>query len=480
MMKAAAEKSGGATREIVNVQALWGQPFSEEINGTPISKNFRESFNDLAASFVSQFTANKVKRLEVANLFDIRKAKDESLKSYLTRFNNATVQKGLRAGQFSDTLALRRPLSMEEIRVHVEKHIEAKEDQADRLEAKRQPSKLRESRPVIPRGQKGEAKHPIQARPRNNPQNFTPLKKKRTQILCKICHTRLLEFPKEAQIERLIQEGHLGRYALGRNERDRVKLKTNGREAEDEQCRSGQGNTRREERQRESSRSRQRADTWHRGTITTISRRGATTVGAKADATPLPVITFSEKDMRYELARQDEPMVVLVIMTEYKVERVLIDHGSSTNILKLGLSMANLEEFLDTFYGFAGKEVVSVWADHRVARRCYEDSLRVGSQPSQESELTINTLDLDLDPRCQLEHERPLLPEDLKEVQVGPSTAHKTKIDTTLAKEKESCLTLFLSENRDVFAWTSVDMPGIDSGFICHRLSILSGSKPIT
>ncbi|RDX91100.1 hypothetical protein CR513_26971, partial [Mucuna pruriens] len=32
-----------------------------------------------------------VKQLEVADLFDIKQAKGESLKSYLTRFNNATV-----------------------------------------------------------------------------------------------------------------------------------------------------------------------------------------------------------------------------------------------------------------------------------------------------------------------------------------------------------------------------------------------------
>ncbi|RDX70822.1 hypothetical protein CR513_49887, partial [Mucuna pruriens] len=109
------------------------------------------SFSDLATSFASQFVTNKMKRLEIANIFDIRQNKGEPLKSYLARFNNTTVkvnnpdqkffvkafQKGLRAGQFSDSLALRKPPSMEEIRTRVEKHIEVKEDQADRLEAER-------------------------------------------------------------------------------------------------------------------------------------------------------------------------------------------------------------------------------------------------------------------------------------------------------------------------------------------------------
>ncbi|RDY04072.1 hypothetical protein CR513_12283, partial [Mucuna pruriens] len=63
------------------------------------------SFNDLAASFTSQFAANKTKRLEVVDLFNIKQNKGETLKSYLARFNSHR----LKAGQFSDSLALRKP-----------------------------------------------------------------------------------------------------------------------------------------------------------------------------------------------------------------------------------------------------------------------------------------------------------------------------------------------------------------------------------
>ncbi|RDX68885.1 hypothetical protein CR513_52080, partial [Mucuna pruriens] len=226
MMKVVAKKPGGTMREAINVQAFWGQPFSKEIDETPIPPNFREvvvepfdgtqdphahlqafqtqmyisggndslscklfpntlhgiamhwmatlptrsirSFNDLVGSFILQFAANKVKQVEVADLFNIKQAKGESLKSYLARFNNAT--KGLRADQFSDALALRRPSSMEEIRACTKKHIEVEEDQADWLEVERQPLRQRQSRLGTQGGQqKGEAKHPVQARPRDNP-----------------------------------------------------------------------------------------------------------------------------------------------------------------------------------------------------------------------------------------------------------------------------------------------------------------------
>ncbi|RDX87249.1 hypothetical protein CR513_31310, partial [Mucuna pruriens] len=148
-------------------------------------------------------------------------------------------------------------------------------------------------------------------------------------------------------------------------------------------------------------------------------------------------------------------------MVEYKVKRILIDQGSFANILywstykKLGLSVSSLEECSGTLYGFAG------------------------SQPFEERESTINILDLDLEPQHQLEHGRPLSTKDLKEVQIGPLASPKTKIGTTLGKEEEDYLTLFLSKNKEVFTWSPADMPGIDPNFICHCLSITLGSRPI-
>ena len=38
---------------------------------------------------------------------------------------------------------------------------------------------------------------------------------------------------------------------------------------------------------------------------------------------------------------------------------------------------------------------------------------------------------------------------------------------------------VFLSNNQDVFAWYTTDMPRIDPQIICHRLSIKPGAKPV-
>ncbi|RDX98167.1 hypothetical protein CR513_18936, partial [Mucuna pruriens] len=328
-----------------------------------------------------------------------------------------------------------------------------------------------------------------------------------------------------------------GRFVQDRDERTHANRREARKEAEDGQQQNDQDNMRKEEKRRERSRSRPRSNTWHRGTITTIlggsarTTRAASasrkwtkevlTVQVGSSIAQLPIITFNEKDMRYAPPQQDEPMVVSMIMAEYKVEKVLIDQGSSANILywltykKLGLSVSNLKECSGTLYGFAGeqvgiqgvielettfgvgshsrsipvlytvvdypigKEVGIVWADQGIARRCYKDSLRIGSQPFRERKPTVNILDLDLDPQHQLKHGRPLPIRVLKEVQIGPLASHKTKIGMVLEKEEEDCLTLFLSKNKDIFAWSPTDMPSIDPNFMCHHLSITPGSRLI-
>ncbi|RDX96004.1 hypothetical protein CR513_21383, partial [Mucuna pruriens] len=98
------------------------------------------SFVGLAATFESQFAANKTKRLEVVDLFDIKQSRTETLKQYLACFNAAMVQVDDpdqklfdKVGPFSDSLTLSRSASMTEIRARAEKHVETEKDKEDHL-----------------------------------------------------------------------------------------------------------------------------------------------------------------------------------------------------------------------------------------------------------------------------------------------------------------------------------------------------------
>ncbi|RDX66368.1 hypothetical protein CR513_54872, partial [Mucuna pruriens] len=217
--------------------------------------------------------------------------------------------------------------------------------------------------------------------------HFTPLNEKRAQILREICHTRLLRFPPtserrtmgnnqtewcdfhrimghstkacwtlKTQIERLIQEGKLNQYINTRRQWTR------------EEARPSRGR----------SRSRQNSPTPHKGVISTITggarmhplkqpRSEVQTVLTRENITPLgrrttrPIITFTNKDCRREETGNDKPMVISVTARRYKIERVLIDQGSSANILywvtarKLGIK--DLTKCEGVLYGFAGERV---------------------------------------------------------------------------------------------------------------------------
>ncbi|RDX92425.1 hypothetical protein CR513_25442, partial [Mucuna pruriens] len=348
-----------------------------------------------------------------------------------------------------------------------------------------------------------------------------------------ICHTRLLNFPQAAggkqlgknrrewcdfhravghsteecwtlgaQLEGLVQQGRLGQYVV-RTGREKSRVRAEA---------SGSGRVRTEERNRDNSgQSRSPWSAGYRGTISTISG-GEELCGEQdfrrkrkahqsyqiligANLTPLGerrkgcTITFQEKDRRYEAAG-DEPMVISVVVEDFKIERVLIDQGSSANILygstyrRMGL--LGLKETPGCLYGFSGERVpikgiveldtifgeggnakmipvlytvIEVEASYNIIMgrpalnrlkaivSTYHLCMKyptiegvgaVWADSGMAKKPAINTLSLELDPRCHDERERPHPVEKLKEIQVGPLESQKTKIDTIMTEEQET------------------------------------------
>ncbi|RDY09257.1 hypothetical protein CR513_06397, partial [Mucuna pruriens] len=222
-----------------------------------------------------------------------------------------------------------------------------------------------------------------------------------------------------------------------------------------------------------------------------------------------PVITFDDRDLKHGMPSRDEPMVKLKLPpsqlaecsgTLYGfageqrlcLEKALVlrasqfctqwvDVEASYNIItgkptlnRLGVVVSTL---LLCMKFPIGQKVGSACADSHVAKRCYEDSLRVGSYPPKTMQPIVNVLDLDLDPRRRYEHERPYPAGDLKEIQVGLLIVYKTKIGMALNRKDEAHLVSFLKQNNDVFAWTMDDMPSIEPDFMCDNLSMVQGAK---
>ncbi|RDY03597.1 hypothetical protein CR513_12795, partial [Mucuna pruriens] len=59
---------------------------------------------------------------------------------------------------------------------------------------------------------------------------------------------------------------------------------------------------------------------------------------------------------------------------------------------------------------FVANRVKRLKADSHLAKRCYEDSLKVGSQPPRSVNPTVNILDLDLDPSAATNMKDPTRP----------------------------------------------------------------------
>ena len=56
---------------------------------------------------------------------------------------------------------------------------------------------------------------------------------------------------------------------------------------------------------------------------------------------------------------------------------------------------------------------------------------------------------------------------------------HVTKFGHQLSMEDKNNLQQVIWVHADLFAWSMIDMPGIDLAFHCHKLSICWDAKPI-
>ncbi|XP_063942119.1 uncharacterized protein LOC135149915 [Daucus carota subsp. sativus] len=129
-------------------------------------------------------------------------------------------------------------------------------------------------------------------------------------------------------------------------------------------------------------------------------------------------LAFDNIDLEKVKFPHDDPLVITPVIGNSSVKRVLVDNGASVDIL-----------FYDAY-----------------EKMGYSDTQLT---PSDMPIYGFNNVETKIEGMIQL-------PEDLKQEFVR-----------------------FLRNNRDVFAWTAADMPGIDPSFITHKLNVNPVRKPI-
>ncbi|XP_061348187.1 uncharacterized protein LOC133293612 [Gastrolobium bilobum] len=150
-----------------------------------------------------------------------------------------------------------------------------------------------------------------------------------------------------------------------------------------------------------------------------------------------------------------------------KVKFYVIEYASTYNIilgrptiaaLKGIISMPHLLMKLHNKSGI----VVAIRGDQKIARSCYNTSLRAKTpvQPDDKGKASVNMTDLDM--REDMRDTRPQPDGELEDFQIGPLPENTTKIGQNLPEAEKSALITVLQNNKDLFAWTAADMPGID------------------
>ncbi|GAV80816.1 hypothetical protein CFOL_v3_24276 [Cephalotus follicularis] len=117
--------------------------------------------------------------------------------------------------------------------------------------------------------------------------------------------------------------------------------------------------------------------------------------------------------------------------------------------------------------------VVEVRGDQEVARRCYKTAI---TDKGKGKVLTIANVEL----RGDMEPERPQPVEDVLQVPVEEGSDEKLlQVGSQLGEVEKEELITFLCDNKDVFAWSAEEVPGISLEVMVHKLSVDPARPPI-
>ena len=252
-------------------------------------------------------------------------------------------------------------------------------------------------------------------------------------------------------------------------------------------------------------------------------------------------ITFSDSDLEGCQHPHDDPLIVRAIVANTTVHRVLVDDGSSTDIIfastfdKMGIGREKLEPVNTHLRGFSGEKVLPLGSIQLVltlgeppcqatttARFLIVDAplaynmllgrpslnaikaipsayhmiikfptvngvgtIRGDQRVAREcytasmKQRAVDSVSIDeLDIRDEVPT-RPEPSEELEPVSLDDDPEHLAYIGSKLAEDLKNLLTQFLRQNRDVFAWTQADMGGIDPAIITHKLNTNPSFKPV-
>ncbi|KAK3003139.1 hypothetical protein RJ639_018274 [Escallonia herrerae] len=342
------------------------------------------SFGQLSDLFQKHFVSSRSRRKNSASLLNIVQEKNESLACFLGRFNTATLEIDNLDESVKYTAFLRglRPTSKFAFSVNKSPPEYLETHRGWRGEGKEE-QKKRSRELTPPQGEK-----PTKRSKTVRLENLTPLNAKPSQILHEIKKNKALQWPDKLKsrpnkrnkdlwchfhndhghttdnceslkraIEALIKRGQLRKFVAPKEDRQQTPPAMEEREDREENA----------------------------GIINTIS--GGLAAGGssgrarkayarevyitsqppdkKSKTVPVAAITFSDEDSKDIQTPHDDPLVITVRAGNFDVKRVLIDNGSSAEILffdafkKMNIPTDRLRKMDTPLYGFSNHPVAA-------------------------------------------------------------------------------------------------------------------------
>ncbi|KAH7863776.1 hypothetical protein Vadar_021886 [Vaccinium darrowii] len=172
-----------------------------------------------------------------------------------------------------------------------------------------------------------------------------------------------------------------------------------------------------------------------------------------------PPIVFSEEDEEGISYPHDDPLVISMVVANYRIKRVLVSTGASTDImyyssfLQLGIDEKQLRQVKSNLYGFSRKPIPLKG--------------RIALPNSRDNPIKIYSGEtVDMRDEEKLIHGEPV--EELVEAELEPGRPEPTiKLGVALDPRTRTKLLEFLRENKDVFAWyTTTSRPSIQGSYL--------------
>ncbi|XP_052193948.1 uncharacterized protein LOC127802273 [Diospyros lotus] len=376
------------------------------------------SFGQLKTEFIKAFIINSQRKKDATYLLSIRQGNKETLRHYVDRFRNATLEicnlpiemavsamfQGTRLTPLQESLSLDPPKSLADLFVRANRYI-LHAEMMKTIGGSEDGERNRKERDI----EEGSNQRKERTRRSDTvgPQfhHYTRLNQPRSTILATVEGSGLLQLPKKAdrpmgrnqeeycryhrtrghstdqcrelknQIEALIREGHLQRYVRteGRNDRDRQRREE-----------MPEGQDRRNLRQNEGIRDdRMVAPPDNEPTHQAIhvisggeTLAGSTSSSRKAYARQAyqvnsvmevredeEPITFTPADRGDIILPHDDPMVISAVIAKHPISRILVDSGSSVNLIywncfeQMNISQDRLRKVSSPLYSFTGEPV---------------------------------------------------------------------------------------------------------------------------